>query len=371
MSVYKRGDIWHFDYTYKGDRQRGSTGFKRKADAEGFVEAHRRALVLGIASPSQVPTVGEVADKWFASRIATKKTATTVAQRLGILFRHLDRNLPVNQVSPSVIEDAILSRRREPIRQGAKKNPRPPAPATVNRDMIDTTLRPVLAYAEEMEHPVKRIAWGKLRMQEPQGRVPIRTDDEIARWRAGLPEWHRPLFDFLKRYGPRLREAFFHPSALNIEAAEVYLLNTKNGRDHALILLEEDLPDLAARKTRAEAAGLETIWFKEEGGKLVPIHWRGFQSASKEALRLAGIIGARPAHDLRHHAATTLARDSGSLRLVQQLLNHQNIASSARYSHVTKDDLRTALRHASVTPGETRKKKASRVNDVPGNGTVT
>lgn len=97
------------------------------------------------------------------------------------MFRHLDPDLPVDQVSHSVIEDAILSCRREPIRQGAKRNPRPPAPATVNRDMIDTTLRPILAYAEEMEHPVRRIKWAKLRLAQPPGRMPNLSDDVRAR----------------------------------------------------------------------------------------------------------------------------------------------------------------------------------------------
>jgi integrase len=354
MSLIKRASIWHYDFTVNGTRLRGSTGFKLKKDAEAFLEVHRRAIILGTTSPGQVPTVGEVADKWFASRIAQKKTATTVAQRVGILFRHLDRNLPVDQISPSVIEDAILSRRLEPIRQGAKKNPRQPAPATVNRDMIDTTLRPILSYAEEMEHPIKPIKWSRLRLVEPQGRTRVMTPDELTRWREALPEWHRPLFDFFKRYGPRLTEAFFHPDCLNIEAAEIYLLNTKNGRDHALILLDEDVPGLAARKARAVAAKLDTIWFRDDGAEIIPIHWRGFQSASKQALQTAGIKGVRPAHDLRHHAATTLARDSGSLRLVQQLLNHQNIASSARYSHVTNDDLRSAMRRAHATPAEAK-----------------
>ncbi|NBB16295.1 tyrosine-type recombinase/integrase [Caulobacter sp. SLTY] len=371
MSLYKRGATWHYDFTIDGIRHRGSTGFKLKKDADAFADAHRRALILGIASPDQIPTVGEVADKWFASRIAQNKTATTVAQRIKILFRHLDPNLPVDQVSHAVIEDAILSRRREPIRQGAKKNPRPPAPATVNRDMIDTTLRPILAYAEEMEHPIRRIKWGKLRLAQPPGLMPILSDDVRARWRAALPEWHRPLFDFFERYGPRLKEAFFHPDCLNVEAAEVYLLNTKNGRNHALILLEEDVPDLAARKARAVAAGLDTIWFRDDGGRLTPIHWRAFQSASKQALRAAGIKGVRPVHDLRHHAATTLARDSGSLRLVQQLLNHQNIASAARYSQVTKDDLRSAMRHAHGTTAAQTTETYSKFKEVSRGGTVT
>lgn len=34
MSLYKRGAIWHFDFTTNGVRHRGSTGFKLKKDAD-------------------------------------------------------------------------------------------------------------------------------------------------------------------------------------------------------------------------------------------------------------------------------------------------------------------------------------------------
>lgn len=362
MALYKRGRVWHYDFTVKGVRYRGSTGFEKKADATAFEDGERRAAKLGTASSREVPTVGEIADQWFRSRIAGKKTATTVAQRLKILFRHLDRNLRVGDIGPNEIEAAILSRRFEPIRQSRPSAPRFAQPATVNRDMIDTTLRPVLAYAEEMEHTVRRIKWAKLRLQEPKGRVREFTPDELAAWRAALPVHHQPVFDFISRYGVRLGEAFFPPSAVNVAACEITLYDTKNGTDHALAIHEDDMPAIAARKARAQAAKLDTIWFREAGGSLAPIHWRGFQSASREALDAAGIANARPVHDLRHHAATTLLRGSGNIMLVQDLLNHQDIKSSARYAHTNKDDLRRALRHTYGTKAATDEIEANRIN---------
>jgi site-specific recombinase XerD len=95
------------------------------------------------------------------------------------------------------------------------------------------------------------------------------------------------------------------------------------------------------------------VWFRDVAGELTPIHWRGFQSASRKALDDAGVLNARPAHDLRHHAATTLYRATGNIKLVQDLLNHQNIASSARYAHTNKADLKNALRHAYGTKAAT------------------
>jgi integrase len=373
VSVYKRGDIYHFDFVCKGDRQRGSTGEKTKAKAERYVQAYRESLKLGTPVSRKVHTLREAADKWYAACIEGKKSDVTTAYRVAILFRHINPDLPVIDVGPREIADAIISRRVEPIKQTPKDGEaRLPSNSTVNRDIIDTTLRPILHYAEDtLEEPVRRIKWAKLRLKEPRGRVRNFTAEEMAAWRSQLPDWHRPVFDFIARYGVRLDEAFFAPSAVNVEAGEIMLYDTKNGMDHPLQIHEDDMRDLAARKARAMAAGLDTVWFRDEGGELTPIRWRGFQSASRAALDRAGITNARPAHDLRHHAATTLYRATGNIKLVQDLLNHQSIASSARYAHTNKDDLRKALRQTYDTKPPT-KDATTPENDVEskgGNGT--
>lgn len=356
MSVYKRGDIYHYDFAIKGDRHRGSTGFRKKADAERFVENLRRDLKLGTTPDRPQVTIGQAADQWFASRVAGQKTATTTAQRLRILFRHLDRDLPVASIGAREAEQAILRRAVEGTRQGGL-----PAPSTINRDMIDSTLRPVLSYASEvMEEPIKVIKWSALRRQESAGRTRTFTEAEIAAWREALPEWHRPLFDFIARYGVRLKEAFFDPRCVDVEAGTIALYDTKNGSDHLLHIMAEDLLDLAARKSRAEKAKLTTIWYRDNDG-LEPSHWRAFQSASKKALVSAGLVDAKPVHDLRHHAATMMLRGSKNLKAVQAQLNHKSITSTARYAKVTGDDIKEALRLTYGTKPATPNKKASRV----------
>jgi hypothetical protein len=360
VSLYKRGDVWHYDFQFKGARFRGTTEKTLKREAAEVLadrrEEAKRAIKLGTRAERQDLTLRQAADKWFSAQIAGKKTEVTVAQRLKILFRHMDGDLPISKVGPLHITDAILARRVEPIRQSIKARaatktkaavaaePRYPTNATVNRDLIDTTLRPIMYFAEDtLDETIRKIKWGKLRLDEPKGRVRSFTAEELEAWRAAMPEWHLPVFDFMARYGVRLEEAFFPPSAVSVENGEVTLYDTKNGMDHALQILDEDMPDLAARKARAVKAELDTIWFRDIGGELYRIHWRGFQSASRKALDRAGIKNARPAHDLRHHAATTLYRATGNIKLVQDLLNHQNIASSARYAHTNKADLRRAL----------------------------
>lgn len=347
MSIFKRGDHWHFDFWLEGNRFRGSTGETRKAKAELVLaekrEEAKRAIKLGGRVEREPLTLSQVTDKWFSVHVAGKKSAIDTARRIKIMLRHIDGSLPIRAIGPRELVDAIQARRQEPKQNSPRSGPKYPTNSTVNRDLIDTTLRPILNFAEELGEPVQRIKWAKHRLKEPKGRTRNFTPEEINAWRSELPAWHRPLFNFYMRYGLRLEEAFFPPSAVNVEARVITLFDPKNGLDHPLQILDEDMPDLAARKARAEKAKLDTIWFKDVGGEITPIHQRGFTSASRKALTRAKIDNAKPTHDLRHHAGTMIFRETGNIKMVQELLNHQSITSSARYAHTNKSDLRRAL----------------------------
>lgn len=337
MSLYRRGDVWWYDFTIKGARYRGSTYQTSKTAARKVEELERERAALGdLYRP--VPTLKQAAAQWFTSRAEGRRSVKTIAQRVEIMLRHFGADTLITEIGTPQVETAVQARRLETTRQG-----KPPTNTTVNRDLIDTTLRPIMTYCDRvLELPVRRIAWADVRLAEPKGRTRTFSAAEIEAWRNALPVWHRPVFDFMARYGVRLREAFFHPDALDVELGEVAIRDRKNGVDLAIPLLEDDLRDLAARATRARAAELETVWYKEAKRGLVPIHWRGFQAASKAALTAAGISGARPAHDLRHHAATSVRR-AGDVLLVKQLLGHEDLKSSARYAHGSSEDLRQAL----------------------------
>jgi hypothetical protein len=343
MSVYKRGDVWHYDITVDGNRYRASTEQTSRAAAIKVEARERERAKLG-APHRDIPTLRQAADQWFKARAADRRSGLTTAHRIKIALRHIDGSRPVSEIGTADIEAAVQSRRMDETHNG-----RPPTNSTVNRDIIDSTLRPILNYcADALEHPIRRISWKAVRLPEPRGRTRTFTVAEMRAWRAALPAWHRPVFDFMALYGARLREAFFAPGALDVDAGEVRIIDRKNDADLIIPLLPEDIADLAARASRAKAAGLGVIWYRDLGGRLVQIHWRAFQSASRAALAVAGITDARPAHDLRHHAATAVRR-SGDITLAQMLLGHDDIKSTNRYAHANKADLLKALRHAKDT----------------------
>ena len=354
MSLIQRNGVWHYSFTVRGQRYRGTTHCRRKGDAAIVEARERRAAELGSSQSQENWTLGAVSDAFFLARGADKKSANDIAARLATTVRLIGRDTLVSEIGPKVIEAAIQARRMEKTRHG-----RPPSPATVNRDLIDQTLRPMLRYAaHNLEIPVRPIVWRELRQSEPRGRTRTFTTAELAAWRADLPIWHQPIFDFFVRYGVRLGEVFFRNDAVNLEAGEVILRSRKAGDDHILPLLPEDVADLAARIGRATAAKIDTPWLRQmKDGSLQPVRYRGFSSASRRTLDRLGIKDAKPAHDLRHHAATEITR-RGGLKAAQQVLGHASILSTQRYAHPSRADTLKALGHKIDHTPEPGKKKA-------------
>lgn len=351
MAIYKRGGYWHYEFSVRGERRRSSTRIqattdKPPANVKAFVKRERERAALGSSDRAGL-TIEQAAGRWFIAKVAGKKSEKTTAQRLEIALRLIGPDTLVAAIDSPEVEAAIQARRLEKTRQG-----RAPTDSTVNRDLIDTTLRPILRYTKRvLKQPVHDIEWSELRRREPTERTRTFTPAEMKAWRDALPEWHRPVFDFISRYGVRLREAFFDPGQFDGERITLKAVDRKNRREHVLPILSSDVADIASRAARARAAKLETIWFREmPWGELRPIHWRAFQSASKAAQTVAKVKDARPAHDLRHHAATAAMRRGGNLAAVKRLLGHDNIQSTMRYAHADDTDVLEALGESAPAP---------------------
>ena len=372
MSIYLRAKTWHYDFTRDGHRHRGSTGLRDRAAARKYEDRERERAALG-ASRDQSLALEDVAGRWFLAKVAGTKSEQNVAQRLEIALRLLGPRTPITSIDTPQLGDAIQARRLEPTRQTrGRKVQKAVTNTTVNRDLVDTTMRPLLAYARRvLKLPVRDVVWADLRLPEPPGRNRSFSAVELAAFRAALPHWHRPIFDFTARYGVRLREAFFPLDAFDVDAGRITLRQRKRGPAHTIPLLAEDVRALAALAGRARAARerahprsptarLDSVWFREmKNGALQPIAWRGFQSACARAVKAAGLTDARPVHDLRHHAGTAILRSTGNLQVARKLLGHTDIASTARYAHAADDDVLEGLRHASAASGRRSSRKAS------------
>jgi site-specific recombinase XerD len=110
--------------------------------------------------------------------------------------------------------------------------------------------------------------------------------------------------------------------------------------------LDEGRPELA-RRAGADAAGdtVETpaVFLNHHGA---PLGVRGLRFRLDRLCRLAGLPEGVSPHTLRHSFATHLLDGGADLRVVQELLGHESLATTQVYTHVSPSRLRDAYREA-------------------------
>lgn len=354
--LYRRGKFWHYEFTHNGERFRKSTGQISKTKAAEVERRERDRVALGLTD-QKATTIEAAAQSWWHHRGQYLKSSVTVAYRLETLKSCMDFKADIETLTTGDVADAMAARRCQ-----ITHNKRLPTPSTVNRDVIDT-LRPIHRHAKKiLGARVQEIDWGEVRLKEPRERVREFTRAEVEAIFQNTPEHYHDLIRFLARYAVRLSEAFFPLANFDRDEGRIFLRERKGGIPHTLPLLDEDRRLLAVRATRAQAAGLNTVWYRQERGELQPIRPSAFQSALRKAYQRAGIEDARPAHDWRHHGATQFVRRTGNLKAAQRLLGHENIATTARYAHASENDVLDGLKsesHVTKSPTKAKKSRAS------------
>jgi integrase/recombinase XerC len=93
-------------------------------------------------------------------------------------------------------------------------------------------------------------------------------------------------------------------------------------------------PELLARSENPPEPG--ALFVNSRGGRLGP---RTVRAMMTKYTRAEGLKGISP-HDLRHSFATHLLDGGADLRSVQELLGHENLATTQIYTHVSTERLR-------------------------------
>jgi len=152
------------------------------------------------------------------------------------------------------------------------------------------------------------------------------------------------LVDLLFATGVRVGEA----SALDVRdflvEEAVFRVQGKGGRDRVACVVDEETmriqqEHLAARR-RFETAS-PALFLNISGQRLST---QGIANVIAQFRKEAGIERHITPHMLRHTVATLLLRNGADIRVVQEFLGHTSIATTQRYTHITKEHLIGVLR---------------------------
>ena len=360
MSIFIRkttkDGTYDYDFQFKGDRFQGNTGKTRKREAEeierGLKDEARRAWEARktINSPDASMTVGQACTRYWQDKSQDiVKAEKGLAWSLGWIERYFGIDARLVDIGDNEITRMVAARRGEPNQNF--DDPRPLSKATVNRSATVPMRQLMNRAAKVWKVPVQVIDWRQHLLGEPQERIrEARIEEELAIFDK-LGRGYDAAVEFAIATGARRQEI------IDLTWGDIDWINRRlkvTGKrdrtrtipitDDVFALLKGELGHhpvkvftFVSEYTRVTADGR-----RYERGQRYPMTATGLEAAFKRMTAKAGVSNYR-FHDNRHTAATRLLRETGNLKLVQRLLGHSDIGTTAKYAHVTDDDLAQAM----------------------------
>lgn len=169
-------------------------------------------------------------------------------------------------------------------------------------------------------------------------RLPVvLSTDEVARLLSAVrhPK-HRAVLSTIYAAGLRLSEALtLKVSDIDSERMVITVRQGKGRKDRTVMLSPQLLELLRsyAREVRPQD------WLFPGSRPDQPLHPTAVQRVCVRARAAAGLVKRASAHTLRHSFATHLLEAGTDLRLIQTLLGHQSVTTTAIYTHVSAQRL--------------------------------
>src|SRR5215471_1450795 len=205
-----------------------------------------------------------------------------------------------------------------------------------NRNRIMTGIR-FLFRVTLRRHDLAAEVW---HIKEPQKLPPVLNPEEVKRVLT-LATSLKAQAMLTLAYGCGLRAGEvvrLRAGDIDSEQMIIRIVQSKGRKDRHVMLPAEVLDLLRqwwkARPTAYDAGVVPEQRWLFPGRKYRPLTTRQFGRLFKEAARAAGLRKTLSLHSLRHSFATHLLEDGKDIRLIQALLGHEKLETTARYTRV-------------------------------------
>ncbi|WP_412050561.1 MULTISPECIES: site-specific integrase [unclassified Hoeflea] len=184
------------------------------------------------------------------------------------------------------------------------------------------------------EHLPERIAYARTPSKLPR----ILNGDEIIRFLEAVPSLKaRTALTTAYAAGLRAGEVVvLKVSDIDSERGVINVKHGKGGKDRTVMLSVQLLSILRAywRLARPE------LWLFPGRDETKPIDVTFLHSACRFARTAASLDSQVTVHSLRHSFATHLLESGTDIRIIQVLLGHNNLSTTARYTKVSNELIR-------------------------------
>lgn len=145
--LFKRGDspVWWARRTHRGLKERASTGFVRKTDAEQVVDAWNRQAADPVHAAAQATAVAQAVQRWLADirpRISDA-TADVYITKAGQLIRVFGADTPLSEITAQRIDEYVEERKTTytcPVHRPGEREREPCLPRSCAKRVTDSTI---------------------------------------------------------------------------------------------------------------------------------------------------------------------------------------------------------------------------------------
>ncbi len=349
MTLYKRGNVYWYNFFRKGVRFQASTGVRRKADAEIIENAKKTEIAMaqvGIQPPRQRAEVPRFADAmkqflaWSAVEHATKPATTRryeVSSKALLRFfgqQGLDK-LDSGDVERFRDWRRIQTAQQKPTKHATPKTTCQIMPATVNRELA--CLKALFTYFVRRKVVESNPVDGIKMLREERSFNTLSQEQERA---------------YLAQASPLLAQIAILILETGMRPDEVYGLRRDDLHlEDGYYFNRHGKTPSARRRVPLTARARQVITDRLDStlgeflfpGNVVGRHIVKINAAHTGALLRSGLPKFR-LYDLRHTFATRFVESGGDLVTLAQILGHRDLRLVMVYSHPTDPHKQHSIR---------------------------